>query len=97
MPLLRAFELPFVYEEAGERKEALVKVKLCPKCQAKLTWKPGKESASGTESEAEISETAPARKNGDRHRTDEFRHRNGDDRERDTRGKPASILPEGQT
>jgi protein FRA10AC1 len=43
MPQLRAFELPFVYEEAGERKEALVKVKLCPRCQAKLTWKPGKE------------------------------------------------------
>jgi len=43
MPALRAFELPFVYEEAGERKEALVKVKLCSRCQAKLTWKPGKE------------------------------------------------------
>lgn len=52
MPLLRAFELPFAYEEAGERKEALVKVKLCPKCQAKLTWKPGKDDADSDEDDA---------------------------------------------
>ena len=46
MPSLRSFELPFVYEEAGERKEALVKVRLCPKCEAKLLWKPGREEVS---------------------------------------------------
>ena len=39
-PPLRAFELPFVYEEAGKRKEALVKVRLCGRCEAKLKWKP---------------------------------------------------------
>ncbi|ORX34150.1 folate-sensitive fragile site protein Fra10Ac1-domain-containing protein [Kockovaella imperatae] len=53
MPALRSFELPFVYEEAGQRKEALVKVRLCPRCQAKLTWKPGKEVQSDSEDEAE--------------------------------------------
>lgn len=37
------FELPFVYMEAGERKEALVKVKVCPRCTAKLLWKPGQD------------------------------------------------------
>lgn len=57
MAPLRAFELPFVYEEAGERKEALVKVKLCPKCQAKLTWKPGKDEPKSEEEE----EQAPRR------------------------------------
>jgi len=49
MPALRAFELPFVYEEAGQRKEALVKVRLCAKCQAKLKWKPGKEDPASEE------------------------------------------------
>lgn len=43
MPGLRSFELPFVYEEAGERKEALVKVRLCPRCTDKLLWKPEEE------------------------------------------------------
>lgn len=41
MPELKTFELPFVYMEAGERKEALVKVRVCPRCTAKLLWKPG--------------------------------------------------------
>ncbi|WVF70969.1 hypothetical protein IAT40_005765 [Kwoniella sp. CBS 6097] len=44
MPPLRSFELPFVYAEAGERKETLVKVRLCPGCQRKLTWKPESKS-----------------------------------------------------
>ncbi|RYF61858.1 MAG: hypothetical protein EOO27_00210 [Comamonadaceae bacterium] len=35
IPALRAFELPFVYNEAGERKEALVKVRLCGRCEGK--------------------------------------------------------------
>jgi protein FRA10AC1 len=39
MPTLQAFELPFAYEEGGERKTALVKVKLCERCARKLMWK----------------------------------------------------------
>lgn len=54
MPPLRSFELPFVYEEHGERKEALVKVKLCAKCQTKLAWKPGKDSGPSEEDEREF-------------------------------------------
>ncbi|ODN84066.1 hypothetical protein L202_00088 [Cryptococcus amylolentus CBS 6039] len=46
MPRLSAFELPFVYAEAGERKEALVKVRLCPKCTGKLLWKPDEDEGS---------------------------------------------------
>ncbi|WWC68357.1 uncharacterized protein I206_102282 [Kwoniella pini CBS 10737] len=40
IPPLRSFELPFVYNENNQRKEALVKVKLCKKCENKLKWKP---------------------------------------------------------
>lgn len=29
--------MPFAYSEAGERKSALVKIRLCPKCGKKLT------------------------------------------------------------
>jgi len=36
---LTALELPFAYEEHGERKSALVKVVLCPRCLKKLMWK----------------------------------------------------------
>ncbi|WVQ71271.1 hypothetical protein IAR50_000797 [Cryptococcus sp. DSM 104548] len=46
MPRLKAFELPFVYAEAGERKEALVKVRLCPRCTDKLLWKPDQDEES---------------------------------------------------
>jgi protein FRA10AC1 len=53
MPALRAFELPFVYNEAGERKEALVKVRLCGRCGGKLTWKPGRKEESNEEDKVE--------------------------------------------
>lgn len=43
IPHLRAFELPFAYEEAGEQKSALVKVRVCERCVRKLTYKPGVE------------------------------------------------------
>lgn len=40
MPRLQAFELPFAYVEAGEQKQALVKVKVCDKCARKITYRP---------------------------------------------------------
>jgi len=40
---LSTLELPFAYEEHGERKSALVKVVLCPRCLRKLMWKRNKE------------------------------------------------------
>jgi protein FRA10AC1 len=43
MPPLNTVELPFAYEEHGERKSALVKVVLCGKCLKKLMWKREKE------------------------------------------------------
>ncbi|RDX57083.1 hypothetical protein OH76DRAFT_1331136, partial [Lentinus brumalis] len=42
-PALTTLELPFAYEEHGEKKFALVKVVLCPKCCKKLMWKRTKE------------------------------------------------------
>lgn len=36
---LKTVELPFAYEEHGERKNALVKVVLCTSCLKKLLWK----------------------------------------------------------
>ncbi|KAI0267693.1 folate-sensitive fragile site protein Fra10Ac1-domain-containing protein [Gloeopeniophorella convolvens] len=40
---LATLELPFTYEEHGERKSALVKVVLCPRCTKKLMWKHNKQ------------------------------------------------------
>ncbi|KAF7968811.1 hypothetical protein HWV62_29290 [Athelia sp. TMB] len=45
MPALSTLELPFAYEEHGDRKTALVKVVLCGKCVKKLMWKREKERA----------------------------------------------------
>jgi protein FRA10AC1 len=45
---LNTLELPFVYEEHGEHKSALVKVVLCPRCLKKLMWKRNKEKQSQT-------------------------------------------------
>jgi hypothetical protein len=36
---LESFEVPFGYNEAGERKQALVKVRVCPKHAMKLNYK----------------------------------------------------------
>lgn len=46
MPPLQAFELPFAYIEAGEKKQALVKVKVCEKCARKITYKPSNDGES---------------------------------------------------
>lgn len=40
-----------MYEEAGERKEALVKVKLCGRCEGKLRYKPQPEGVEGDSEE----------------------------------------------
>ena len=39
VPSLSTLELPFVYEEQGKTKSALVKVVLCERCVKKLMWK----------------------------------------------------------
>jgi len=40
---LRSYEVNFEYMEAGEQKNALVKLRLCPPCAEKLTYKKNKE------------------------------------------------------
>jgi len=40
---LKSFEVNFQYVEAGERKNALVKLRLCPECAYKLNYKKEKE------------------------------------------------------
>jgi len=48
MPSLSTLELPFVYEEQGQTKSALVKVVLCERCVKKLMWKRQKDKVQGT-------------------------------------------------
>ncbi|KAF5372744.1 hypothetical protein D9615_010092 [Tricholomella constricta] len=48
-PALTTLELPFVYFEHGDKKSALVKVVLCPRCFDKLMWKRRKEKEKGKE------------------------------------------------
>ena len=40
---LQSFELHFSYEELGERKQALVKVRACPACAAKMDYRKRKD------------------------------------------------------
>lgn len=41
---LASFEVPFGYEEAGQRKQALVKVRLCPEHAYQLNYKKNREA-----------------------------------------------------
>ncbi|WVW80445.1 hypothetical protein I302_102427 [Kwoniella bestiolae CBS 10118] len=70
IPPLRSYELPFVYLESGERKEALVKVRLCGRCERKLKWR-------GEEKHRKSKD-----KDGHRHRDAD----RGKERDRDGRG-----------
>lgn len=40
---LRSYEVNFAYTEAGESKQALVKLRVCPKCTYKLNYRKEKE------------------------------------------------------
>lgn len=40
---LRSYEVNFAYKEAGESKQALVKLRVCPKCSYKLNYRKEKE------------------------------------------------------
>lgn len=40
---LRSYEVNFAYSEAGENKQALVKLRVCPKCSYKLNYRKEKE------------------------------------------------------
>lgn len=57
---LTSFEVNFAYKERGEGKNALVKVKLCPRCAVKLNWKKAKKQKTEPKEELVVS---PARKN----------------------------------
>ncbi|WVO13065.1 hypothetical protein L204_100675 [Cryptococcus depauperatus] len=88
MPSLQSFELPFVYMEAGERKEALVKVKLCRKCTGKLLWKPDENSRSHSRHRDETK----AERNKSRHKDKKHRSR----RERRDSRQSRSKSPDRQ-
>lgn len=45
---LQSFEVPFTYKEAGERKSALVKLRVCPTCSQKLNYHRIKKEEEGT-------------------------------------------------
>ncbi|OCF43244.1 hypothetical protein I317_02954 [Kwoniella heveanensis CBS 569] len=81
MPPLRSFELPFVYAEAGQRKETLVKVRLCPSCQRKLTWKPDSASTSNAKSGSILDDRGTAERRGEK----KVRSSRESERERDRR------------
>lgn len=53
VPKMKAFELPFAYEEDGQKQTALVKVKVCERCERKLVYRPGKEKEENGETQDE--------------------------------------------
>ena len=69
---LTTLELPFVYEEHGENKSALVKVVLCGKCLKRLMWKRTKEKGmqgeanGGLSADLEKSDESPGERSEDK-------------------------------
>ncbi|KAF7985624.1 hypothetical protein HWV62_2121 [Athelia sp. TMB] len=92
MPALSTLELPFAYEEHGERKTALVKVVLCGKCVKKLMWKRAKERASAAEQAGE--EAAQGQVGEERVRRRNSRSRSPrEERERKSKSRRRSRSP----
>ena len=96
---MRAFELPFVYVEMGERRKALVKVRLCVRCEGKLTWKPDRERSNVKEEEvsdedesSEEERTVRKEKRRDEVDTGRSRHRSRSPR-RKSRSRSRSRSP----
>ena len=56
---LTTLEVPFAYKEAGERKDALVKVRLCRLCRYKLEYKRNEEKRERGQLEANDPPEAP--------------------------------------
>jgi protein FRA10AC1 len=59
IPGLATLELPFAYEEHGEKKSALVKIVLCARCVRKLMWKREREKAAARDLNLAFGLTAP--------------------------------------
>ena len=56
-----SYEMNFVYHEHGEKKEALVKLRLCPECGLKLNYKKLKEREKEIRKQAKASNKARRR------------------------------------
>ena len=88
MPSLSTLELPFVYEERGETKSALVKMVLCERCVKKLMWKRQKEKEQGAVS----SDSGEGSKDAGRGQTSQKRRRVEDDsNDQDQVGRKALV------
>jgi protein FRA10AC1 len=80
IPGLATLELPFAYEERGEKKSALVKVVLCARCVRKLMWKREREKAAARDPNLAFGPTAPTAETtnelsqGQPRQTEELRH-----------------------
>lgn len=61
---LCSFEVNFAYVEAGQKKQALVKLRLCPDCGYKLNWKKEKQYAKAAQKKRRR-EDAGRRERGD--------------------------------
>lgn len=86
---LKTLELPFSYEERGERKLAMVKVVLCDKCCGKLMWKRRKEKELQGEKETET-ETEPGKSGEHLRPSGRQGKRKG---HAEMKGPPVSVFP----
>jgi protein FRA10AC1 len=80
MPRLQAFELPFAYIEAGQKKQALVKVKVCERCARKVTYKGSETEGQAKRERAEEEEQRRRKSTANRERAHTRRPEKHDER-----------------
>ncbi|WVQ65213.1 uncharacterized protein L199_003386 [Kwoniella botswanensis] len=91
IPPLSSYELPFVYMEDNQRKEALVKVRLCGRCERKLKWK------SDDERDKSKSDEKKSKSNGKSRDRDRDRDNGGrDDQEKQRGPRSRKEVEEGR-
>ena len=88
---LESFELHFAYEEHGEHKQCLVKLRVCPACAKKLNYRSEKDARreERRRRKRERKERKHARRRGEARSRSRSRSRSGSDsrsRERDAHG-----------
>ncbi|KAJ3038896.1 hypothetical protein HDV00_012818 [Rhizophlyctis rosea] len=84
---LRSWEVNFAYMEAGERKNALVKLRLCPECSVKLNWRKIKEQEEREEKEKRRKRKNEKERRIKRRRGEEEEDGEGEGRDRERRSK----------
>eukprot|EP00802_Teleaulax_amphioxeia_P006582 Tamp_06586.p1 GENE.Tamp_06586~~Tamp_06586.p1 ORF type:complete len:431 (-),score=93.83 Tamp_06586:1385-2503(-) len=86
---LSSYEMNFVYKEHGEKKEALVKLRLCPECGVRLNYKKLKEREKKLRHDSKVAKKK-ARREKKAHKKQRLASRRSSSKDTDKQASPES-------